>query len=362
MASQSSKAPAPVVISSYALGFIVVCLIVYILHVAASILIPFVIAVFVWYLINAMARGLGRFDFWIGLKLPRFLCFLSAILVLFAGLWMTYKLISVNAISVMNAAPVYQQKLFSFLPQILSHFPQEYRPNVNELAGYIDIGAFIKAVVQTFTGIAGKTMVVLFYTGFLLYEQRFFGRKLEEMMEQKQSKARFHKVIKNIEDKIQQYIWVKTVISALTGISTYALLKLSGVSFSEFWGVMAFIFHFIPYFGSIAAVSLPVVAALVEIPDMSSLLLLALGLSSIQIFFTSFLDPRLMGDSLNLSPIFIISVIAAWGVLWGVPGMFLAVPILSATVIVCSQFKRTQALAILMSKTGDIEKLEEGTA
>jgi len=93
----------------------------------------------------------------------------------------------------------------------------------------------------------------------------------------------------------------------------------------------------------------------VQLGDTSSLVTLALGLTAIQLFFTSFLDPRMMGDSLNLSPIFIITSIAAWGVLWGVPGMFLAVPILAMAVIIMSQFKKTRPIAVLMSKTGDME-------
>jgi len=358
MATNSQKAPAPVLVSSYALGFIVLCLIVYILNQGAAILIPFVIAVFVWYLINAIAKGLMRVELG-DTRLPRFLCFLFAILLLVGGLWFTYKLISINALAVMRAAPLYQEKLQLLLQQMLLHIPAEYRPaNVSELGSHLEVGELIKTLVQTFTGIAGKTMVVLFYTGFLLYEQRFFGRKLEEMMSEKQSEARFHKTIKNIESKIQRYIWVKTFISVLAGVSTWLLLLGFKIGFAEFWGVMAFILHFIPYVGSIAAVVLPCIAALVEVTEFPTLLMLLLGLSSIQVFFTSFLDPRMMGDTLNLSPIFIISAIAAWGVIWGVPGMFLAVPILSAAVIILSQFNRTRPIAILMSKTGEIDAPE----
>ncbi|HYD17276.1 MAG TPA: AI-2E family transporter [Patescibacteria group bacterium] len=356
MSTSSQRAPTPVLVSSYALGFIVFCLITYILYVAAAILIPLVIAVFVWYLINAMARGLSRMKLG-GSYLPRFLCFLLAILALVGGLWFVYKLISVNAAEVVRAAPVYQKKLMAFLPRLMTGLPPEYQMSPAELGGFLDIGGFIKSLVQAFTGIAGKAVIVLFYTGFLLYEQQFFGRKLAEMMREKASEARVHKTIKNIETKIQRYIWVKTLVSAVAGISTWILLTAFKINFSEFWGVMAFILHFIPFAGAIAAVVLPSVAALVQLGDMgdmTQLVTLMLALTSIQVFCTSFLDPRLTGDSLDLSPIVIISAIGAWGVLWGVPGMFLAVPILSAAVIIMSQFDNTKPMAILMSKTGDI--------
>lgn len=354
MVSNAQRASFATIASGYALGFIVVCLITYILHSAAAILIPFVIAVFVWYLINATARGLGKVDLG-GLALPRFFCFLFAILFLCAGLWFTYKLIAVNVEEVIRAAPVYQEKLKNFMPRLMAFFPAEYQPNAQDLSAFFDFGGFVKELAKTFSGIAGKAMVVLFYTGFLLYEQQYFGRKLREMARDKDTEARVHRTIRNIDIKIQRYIWVKTLISALTGVATWLVMQGLGIAFAEFWGVMAFVLHFIPYVGSISAVVLPCVVALVQLGDASALLTLALGLTAIQVFFTSFLDPRMMGDSLNLSPIFIIFSIAAWGVLWGVPGMFLAVPILATAVIIMSQFKKTRPIAILMSKTGDME-------
>lgn len=346
----------PVLASSYALGFIVVCLVVYILHVAAAILIPFLIAVFVWYLINAIARGLGKVKLG-GFTLPRFLCFVLAMSFLVVGLWFTYKLIAANVGEVIRAAPVYQERFKAFLPQLLASlpFPPEYQPSVSDLTPFFDFGGFAGELAKIFSGFAGKAMVVLFYTGFLLYEQQFFGRKLREMAHDKDTEARVHRTIRNIDIKIQRYIWVKTLISALTGVATWLLMRSFNVNFAEFWGVMAFVLHFIPYIGSISAVVLPSIVALVQLGDTSSLVTLALGLTAIQLFFTSFLDPRMMGDSLNLSPIFIITSIAAWGVLWGVPGMFLAVPILAMAVIIMSQFKKTRPIAVLMSKTGDME-------
>jgi AI-2 transport protein TqsA len=68
------------------------------------------------------------------------------------------------------------------------------------------------------------------------------------------------------------------------------------------------------------------------------------------------LDPYLMGNNLNLSPIFIISNLIIWGMIWGVPGMFLAIPILAISTIAMAQFEATRPLAILLSKTGVVEK------
>lgn len=336
--------------SGFALGFIVVCLIVYLLHAAAAIMIPFVIAVFVWYLINAIARGLGRIK-----SLPRFLCFLLAIFLLAGGLWFIYKLIIANAAEVVRAAPVYQKKFANFLPSLLEAIPQAYRPNPGDLAGYLNVGGFITMLVKTFTGVAGKTLVVLFYTGFLLYEQRFFGRKLQEMTQSAAAEARVHKTLRNIDVNIQRYIWVMTAVSAMTGISTWLLLSFFNVDFAAFWGAMAFVLNFIPYLGSMAAIVLPAIIALAQLNDPASIAAVVAGLGLIQIFWGSIVTPRAMGDTLNLSPIFIIFSLAGWGMIWGVPGMFLAVPILAMIAITLAQFPRTRPIAVLFSKSGVIE-------
>lgn len=337
--------------SDAALGFVVLCLAVYILHEASAIMIPFMIALFVWYLINAIARVLSRAV----PKLPGFFCFFLAILSLVGGLWFVSKLISANAADVMRAAPVYQAKFAKFLPELLSSVPEAYRPNPGEIASWLNVNFLIAALVKTFSGIAGKALVVLFYTGFLLYEQRFFGRKLREMAGSDAAEARVHKVIRNIDVKIQRYIGVKTFASVMTGIFTWLALVSFKVDFAEFWGVMAFILNFIPYVGSLVAIILPSIIALVQLTDISTLAGVMGSLCIVQVFWGSIVEPRLLGDNLNLSPIFIIFSLAAWGMIWGVPGMFLSIPILAMIVITLAQFDATRPVAVLLSKTGDIE-------
>lgn len=353
-ASGGAGAMAPAVASSFALAFMVVCLVVYLLHIAAAIMIPFVIALCLWYLINAMARGLSRVQF-AGLRLPRFLCFLLAILGLAAGLWFILNLINHNVRLVREAIPVYQANLELVLPKFLDFFKLEREALVTELKQYINLTTMMATIAATFTGLAGKTLVVMFYTGFLLYEQRFFERKIENMFSDPETQGRVRTIIKNIDTSIQRYIWVKVVVSAATGLLTFFALKYFNVNFNQFWGLMAFVLNFIPYIGSLLAIAMPSVIALVQFNDISMFLSVALTLSVIQITLGSIIDPRLLGDSLNISPIMIIFSLAAWGMIWGIPGMFLSIPILAMVVITLGQFPATRGIAVLLTKTGNID-------
>lgn len=356
MPATAQKSSTSTLMSSFALGFIVLCLVVYILHMASAIMIPFVIAVFVWYLINAIARVLGKIAFMHGKHLPRALCLLLTLLALGCAVWFIIDLIGMNISQVMRAAPIYQQNFEKVVPKVMTLFGLEHTPTIHDLIKYIDLGGIITALAKTFTGLAGKTLVVAFYVGFLLYEQRFFDRKIKDMFQDSEKEARIRKVLKNIDDKIQRYIGVKSFVSAIDSILTYTILSAFHVDFAGFWGLMAFFLHFIPYAGSFVALTLPSLIALIQYGDLSMGFAVLATLSISHAFIGHVLDPYLMGNNLNLSPIFIISSLAMWGMIWGIPGMFMAIPILATIAITLSQFPSTRPLAILLSKTGILEQ------
>lgn len=346
---------APALATGFALGFICLCLTMTVLIVARNIMIPFVIALFVWYLINAMARGFARLHV-NGWALPRFFCFFFAITALLTGIWIIYQMILNNITDVVAAAPGYQKNFEAFVPKLMQRLPLEQQPTVNELMGYLNLGAMIAILAKTFTGIAGKALVVLFYTGFFLYEQRFFDHKIRAMIDDNDTEKQVRTILRNIDSKIQRYMAVKTSVSVMTGLATWGLLRYVGVDFSDFWGLMAFVLNFIPYVGSLVAIVLPTIIATIQFGDPAIIFTVLVGLSIIQLSIGSVLDPRLMGDSLNLSPIFIIFSLAAWGLMWGVPGMFLSIPILAMIMITLAQFPNTRPIAILISKTGELDK------
>ncbi|MFN7114885.1 MAG: AI-2E family transporter [Alphaproteobacteria bacterium] len=347
---------APVMASSFALGFIVVCLVVYLLHIAAAIMIPFVIAVCLWYLINAIARGMAHLPLG-GYKLPRFMCFLMAILSIVVGVWFVLDLINNNMQMVRAAIPQYQQRLEMLLPGLLERVGLEKEAFIHDLRQYINLTSIFTTLVATFTGLAGKTLVVMFYTGFLLYEQRFFNRKIIGMIEDPETETRVRNILKNIDIKIQRYIWVKVVVSGITGTLTYLTLAYFKVDFNQFWGLMAFVLNFIPYIGSLLAIAMPSIIALIQFgDDLSLVFTIFMALCVIQITLGSIIDPRMLGDSLNISPIMIIFSLAAWGMIWGIPGMFLSIPILAMVVITLGQFPKTRPIAILLSKTGELDR------
>lgn len=343
--------------TSVALIFIATSLFIYICKIASAVMMPLVVSVFIWYLINAIARFLGLLTSRGGYTLPRFWQFFFAYVVISLAGFFLYKMVSANINDVMREAPKYQASFDKILAQGAEILKLDHVPTLNDLyrdvfGKYVNIGQIIQAFAAFLTGMAGKTLIVLFYVGFLLYEQRWFDRKLRLMIHNKSKESHIRKILKVIDIKIQKYIGVKAFVSMTDSFLTFLILKFYGIDFAGFWGVMAFFLHFIPYAGSFVAIFMPCLIALIQYGDIILLIKVIATLCTSHAFLGHILDPYLMGNNLNLSPIFIISNLAMWGMIWGIPGMFLAIPILAIAVIVLSQFEATKPFAILFSKTG----------
>jgi len=351
--SHTNETPTSSFASSVALVFIMICLIIYILHVASAILIPFVVAIFVWYLINASARWLNKISLF-KMHIPRVLCFAISLIVLVCGFWFIAELLAKNIAYIVNAAPIYQENFQKIAPQLVSLFHLEHTPTIRDLISYIDVASIMKTAAKMLGGIAGKTLIVIFYVGFLLYEQRFFDNKIIGMIEDKRAENRARQALANIDAKMQRYIGVKSFVSVIDSLLTFGILSFYDVDLAAVISLFAFFLHFIPYAGSFIAIVVPSLIALIHNGDIVHALMVAGSLMLSHAFLGHFLDPFLMGDKLNLSPIFILSSLAMWGMVWGIPGMFLAVPILSMIMITLAQFTHTHPFAVLISKTGVI--------
>ncbi|MDE1153397.1 MAG: AI-2E family transporter [Micavibrio sp.] len=335
--------------------FIVVFLVMYTAKVAAPILIPLVVAFFVWYLINALVRFIGMVR--LGQRLPRFWRFVAAIAAICGVMTLFYALVSDNIGALMEAAPRYQESFTRIITSVAKLLKLENMPQTGELladlsSNYVNIAKFIQGAAIFLTGMARNTLFVVVYVGFLLYEQRYFETKLRGMVTNKDTLRKVREVMAAVDIKIQRYIGVKAFVSLVDSTLTFAILTAFGVDFAAFWGAMAFFLHFIPYAGSFVAIFMPFLIALIQFPDVGHALMVLGVLCTSHAMLGHVLDPYLMGNNLNLSPIVIISNLVMWGMIWGIPGMFLGIPILAIVSIVLSQFDSTRAIAVLLSKTG----------
>nr|WP_299218998.1 AI-2E family transporter [uncultured Aquimarina sp.] len=131
-------------------------------------------------------------------------------------------------------------------------------------------------------------------------------------------------------------------------------LALMDVDAPFFWALLMFLLNYIPTVGSLIATIFPAVFSLVQFGEFTPFLIILIGLGILEWFVGNVLEPKIMGNSLNISPLVTIIALVIWGQIWGITGMLLSVPITVTMVIICSQFKNTKAIAILLSENGEL--------
>jgi AI-2 transport protein TqsA len=153
-----------------------------------------------------------------------------------------------------------------------------------------------------------------------------------------------------IESRIREYIVMKTLISLATGLAVWIVLWFYGIPLAMIFGLLAFLMNFIPNIGPMIMCVLPLPLVFLS-PHLSlvSMLLLTALLSVIQFISGSIVEPKIMGSSFQLHPVVIMLTLLLWGVIWGLPGMFLSTPITAAMKIVMEQFTYTRPIAELLA-------------
>ncbi|HSW45568.1 MAG TPA: AI-2E family transporter, partial [Phycisphaerae bacterium] len=181
--------------------------------------------------------------------------------------------------------------------------------------------------VEAFVGVFTSALVVAVYLIFLLAEAAGFRRRVAGAFGTERAE-RILAVTDKINKAVAQYILVKTLTSLLIGGITLGILWAFGIQYAALWAILTFLANFIPYIGSMFAVALPILMSVIQFGNMGTPATL-LGLLTIaQCLIAYFVEPRLVGRKLGVSPLMILLSLAFWGFLWGIPGMILSAPLI----------------------------------
>ncbi len=201
----------------------------------------------------------------------------------------------------------------------------------------------VTAVVGEVASVASEGALVLIFLIFLL-----MGRK----------GARGHPValLVEVEDRVKQYLLKILFLCALTGLLVGLTLAVLGVEFAALFGLLTFLFNFIPTVGSIIAslVTLPVILLSPDLSVPVQVLAIAVP-AAVQFIVGNFIQPRMTGVALDLHPVTVLMALLFFGMIWGITGAFLAAPIAAVIRIVLEKIPATRPLAALMA--GDLDAL-----
>ncbi|MGA8889918.1 MAG: AI-2E family transporter [Anaeromyxobacteraceae bacterium] len=327
----------------------------WVLHVGREVLVPLAFGVLVAYVIFGLSQLLLRIPV-LGPRLPVQVRNAVSVLVISSGLVGIVFLLLGSADGITAYAPQYQRSLLAGIQRVAVLLRIEAEPTWttlrNDLLAQVNLQRLLGSVVASVSSMVATVAVVILYAAFLMMEQGVFAEKLAQASGDARNAARIRELTDAINRRVGAYLSVKTAINVLLGLVSYAILALLGVKFAGLLAVIIGMLNYIPYAGSVFGVVIPVAVALGQFGDPGAVLGVLAALTAAQVVIGNFLDPYLMGSSLNLSPFAILVSLAVWTQLWGIAGAVLAVPITSVMVIVFSEFAGTRPIAILLSKNG----------
>lgn len=332
---------------------LLVVMVFYLLRVGEALLLPLVIAVALWYLINTLASAFARINVG-GFTIPGPICLAASIVSFGLIIYGLINFLSGRVEDVMQVLPEYQSNLTTRLENLpfVDLLAFQEQGIMQSIAEWIDLPAYATSIAASFAGILANGGLILIYILFLFLEQGKFDQKIKAMFSVSHQHDDARKIIERIRNDIQKYISIKMFTSALTGLLSYIFLKIVGVDFAGVWGLLIFLLNFIPTVGSIIATIFPAMIALAQVDGYTLFILVLVGIGILQMVIGNIIEPRLMGNSFNLSPIVILLNLGLWGYIWGITGMFLCVPFLIIIIIILSHFPHTRPIAIILSSDG----------
>ena len=318
-----------------------------VLRLTGEIFIPFVIAILLSFVFSPVVTFLVR------RRIPRTLGISVVLLIFLSFGYLIVQIVYTSAQSLLREFPKYQTRLLQLLREMIVYFdlPETF---IQDLEITRTLGNLAVSLSGNLMSFLSGFMLVFVFLLFLLMEKPYVRRKMN-LAVRDETTRRFNVVLIHINGQIGRYIAVKLFVSSLTATIVYVAFRLIGVDFPFIWAVLTFLFNFIPSIGSIAITFITGVFALVQfLPDWNPVIATFASMGLTQFLIGNLLDPKLLGDRLNLSPVVILLSLLLWGWLWGTAGLFLAVPLTVAIKIVCENVPGLEPIGILMG-TGNFQ-------
>jgi AI-2 transport protein TqsA len=334
------------------LGFIAVGIGLYILVAGRFFLVPLAIAILLFSLISAAIARISRLR--IGsFEVPEWLASIVVLVAIGLMVLMISGIISNQINTLIASAPIYWAGIQRMIEDLSGWVGGDVAAGIFAVVGEIDLVGYLRPLAGSAGYIAGTTILIILYVGFLLAERGQFAHKLGRIFANPERAGEVEMMFDSITRNVHRYILIKTLVSALTGALAFVVMRLVGLEFAETWAILTVFLNFIPNIGSIVATLILTLVAFFQFDSWGPILIVFGVIGAIQFLIGNVIEPAVMGRSLRLSSFVIILSLTFWGAIWGIVGMFLAVPIMVMIMIVCSHVPALRSVAILMSREGE---------
>ena len=312
------------------------------LKLAAPILEPILLAVFVAIVATPLLRWMRRHG------VPKWGA-LALITFVLLDVGSLFALMTTGALEGFRESfPTYQER-FSALSEQFGHWVEGVgiegsTEAVPDLMDPTKVSSWVRLLLSSASSLFAEGFLVILIVVFILLEASALPAKLSAAYQLGDDGAAR---LKRVLDAVNRYMQIKCLMSLLTAAAAWLLLWLLEIDFAALWAILTFFLNFIPVIGGIVMMIPPVLMALVQ-TDWQTTLLVAGGYLVLHVVIGDILEPKAMGKGLGISALTVLIALLFWGWLFGVVGMFLAVPLTTALVIALDASPHTRPLAILL--------------
>ncbi len=318
-----------------------------------TMLMQLTIAFLLWFATVQIKKTFYRIK-WFKRFVPNILQSLTIAGLLISVIYLIMSLVMNNLSELTSSFDSYEQNIKTVTVKIEDVFKIDVEEEFKSMLSTLNIKKILSNLAESLSSILSNFMMILIYLLFIFLETKSMQLKIKALFPSAESKDRFDEILDKVEVSLAKYFQVKTLMSLLTGFLSFIVLKIMGVDAAIFWAFLIFLLNYIPTIGSLIGTVFPAVFSLLQFGTFAPFVVILIAIGAVQMLVGNFVEPRLMGKTLNVSPMVTIIALTVWGQLWGIIGMLLSVPITVIMIIVLSQFKTTQNIAIILSEKGEL--------
>lgn len=330
-----------------------ICTVVILVY-SQDLIIPFIIALIVWFLIKGIRNTLRKIPL-VRKKFPGWLQTTISVLFLNGVFFVLVDMLIINIKELSKSLPVYEANVERSMRKINEVFGIDLLTKMQGFTEGFDITGLLSTILNVVTVFLGDAFLILIYLLFLLVEEKVFSYKLKAIYPKQEKFESINLLLSKINKSISSYFTLKTLVSVLTGFLSYIILLIVGVDAPVFWSMLIFIMNFIPTIGSLIGTMFPAVFALLQFGEIGPFVYVLVFVGLVQVVIGNVVEPKLMGNSLNISSLVVILTLGIWGAIWGIMGMVLSVPITVMMIIVCEEIPALRFIAVMLSEKGDLQ-------
>ena len=327
------------------LGLAITILMGWLLMTLRFVFLPLVLAVFVAFLLNPLVNWLTRH------KVPLFIASSLAIVLMILVLYLTGTMVLKSLVAFQNEFPKYEIQFQSMVARAEQLANLDIGPLTNarlrqELAR-LSLSSVVGSILNSFFSFMTYLVFTFVFVIYFLTGSPRLPEKIKRSFSPERADT-INQAVNSIGQQVQRYIWAKTLTSIITGAMMIIVCLIFGVDFPITWGFFTFLLNWIPTLGVFIASIPPPLLVLISTGSWVTALWVVVILTAVFMTLGNYIEPIILGESVNLSPLMALFALIVWGWLWGPAGMIVAVPITAMIKFTCDNVEGLRPLGVLM--------------